>query len=115
MNVINVDKKVEHQTDQIEMVVSLICFLNKIRLSKTEQKALAFYVVYGLKEETDQLLINSKIVPHLESLRNVKSRLCKTGFFRKYTGVYKSYELALDKNFDLNANVIEVVVKIDRS
>jgi hypothetical protein len=114
MNVINVDRKVQSHTDQIELVISILCFLNNIRLSKTHQKVLAYFVVYGLKEKTDDLLINSKIVPHVESLRNVKTKLHKLGFLKRFPGVYNSYELNLNSAFEPN-NIIELRVKIDRS
>lgn len=114
MNVIKIQKKVQTETDQMETVISILCFLNNIRLSKTEHKALAFYVVYGIKEKTDQLLITSKVVPHLDSLRNVKAKLCKLGFFKRYPGVYKSYELNISKDFQAG-NVVNLLIQIDRS
>lgn len=114
MSVINVERKVQSHTDQIMMVISLLCFLNNIKLSKTEQQVLAYYVVYGFKEKTDELIINSEIVPHMYSLRNVKTKLHKTGFLKRYPGLYKTYELDLDKSFQPD-NILELRIKIDRS
>lgn len=114
MNVIKIDKKVDNHTDQIELVISILCFLYNKRLSKTEQKCLAFYVVYGVKEATDEMLIKAEIVPHIDSLRNVKAKLCKTGFLRRFPGVYKSYEVNMDSTFKPD-NVLALLIKIDRS
>jgi len=114
MNLIKIDKKVQTQTDQIELIISILCFLYDKRLSKTEQKCLAFYVVYGIKEKTDELLISSKIVPHIESLRNVKGKLCKLGFIKREPGIYKSYQLNLSKDFQPD-DVLGLLIKIDRS
>jgi len=114
MSVIKIEKKVQNHTDQIEMVISILCFLNNIKLTKTQRKVLAFYVVYGIKEKTDQLIINSKIVPKVDSLRNVKAKLCKLGFLKRYPGVYKSYELAMSKDFE-PGNVVSLLIQIDRS
>lgn len=114
MSVIKIEQKVQSHTDQIEMVISILCFLNNIKLTKTQRKVLAFYVVYGIKEKTDQLIIKSGIVPKVDSLRNVKVKLHKLGFLKRYVGVYKSYELAISKDFQPD-NVVTLLIKIDRS
>lgn len=114
MSIIKITKKVEHHTDQIKMVISILCLLYDKQLSAMQQEVLAFYVVYGITDKTDNLLISSKIVPHKKSLRTVKTRLHKLGFFKRYPGVYKSYELNISKDFKPD-NVLTLLIQIDRS
>ena len=115
MSVIKINKKVDHHTDQIETVISVMCLLEKIHLSKTEKKVLAFFVVYGLKESTEKLLIAGKTVKNLQSLRNIKTKLHNMGFLKRDDdNLYKTYELNMDKSFNLNDEVT-MLIKIDRS
>lgn len=115
MSVVKIKKKVDHHTDQIETVISIICLTEGIHLSKTEKKVLAFFVVYGIKESTEKMLIAGKTVKNLQSLRNIKTKLHNTGFLRRDDdNLYKTYELNLDKDFSLQ-DEITMLIKIDRS
>lgn len=115
MSVVKINKKVAHHTDQIETAISIICLMSDIHLSKTERKVLAFLVVYGIKESTEKLLINGKTVKNLQSLRNIKTKLYKMGFLKRDDdNLYKTYELNLDKDFNLQ-DEITMLLKIDRS
>lgn len=115
MSVVKITKKVDTHTDQIEMAISIICLLGDLHLSKTEKKVLAFFVVYGVKESTEKLLISGKTVKNLQSLRNIKSKLHKMNFLKRDDdNLYKTYELNLSKDFDLQ-DKITMVLNIDRS
>jgi len=114
MNIIRIEKKLQNQTDQVELIISILCFLNGIHLSKTEQKALSFFVVYGMSDKTDQLLVKSNLLPNTGSIRNLKTKLHKFGFLKRIPGVYKSYEVNLSDDFKMDDNVISLVIKTDR-
>lgn len=115
MSVIKINKKVDHHTDQIENVIMIICMLQGIQLSKTEIKVLAFFVVYGLKEQTEKMLIAGKTVKNIQSLRNIKTKLHNLGFLRRDDdNLYKTYELNMAKDFNLEDDEITMLIKIDR-
>lgn len=114
MKFIEITKKTGHKTEQMELVISILCLVNGIHLSKTEVKVLAYYIVHGLKVSTDKLLINSGIIEQ-KPLRNMKTKLTKMGFLKRVDELYNSYELNLSKDFSPNDKTINLVIKIDNS
>lgn len=113
MKVIKIAKKTNHKTQQIELVISILCLVNGIHLSKTDVRVLAYYVVHGIKDSTETLLLNSGITK-LYALRNIKTKLTRLGFLRRTKELYNSYELALNKDFT-NDNTLNIFIKIDNS
>jgi len=114
MKLIEITKKTNKKTDQMELVISVLCILNGIHLSKTEISVLAHYMAFGVKESTDDLLLNSKILNDTSSLRNMKTRLKKLGFLKRTNELYKSYELNTKDNYK-NEDVINMLIKIDNT
>jgi hypothetical protein len=98
----------------MELVISVLCILNGIHLSKTEVSVLAHYMAFGVKETTDDLLLNSKILNDTSSLRNMKTRLKKLGFLKRTNELYKSYELNTKDSYK-NEDVINMLIKIDNT
>lgn len=115
---IEITKKTKHKTEQMELVISVFCILNDVHLSKTEISVLAYYVVFGIKESTDALLINSNII-NKGNLGNLKTKLKKQKFLKRTKELYKTYELNLSKDFNnddiINSNLINLFIKIDNS
>lgn len=74
---------------------------------------MSYFVVHGVKESTDNLLIESGVTKR-DALRNTKSRLVRLGFMKRTKELYSSYELALDKNF-VNDKSIRILIKIDNN
>jgi hypothetical protein len=115
MKIIKINKKTNNKTDKLELVISILCLLNNIHLSKTEVKVLAYYVIYKINEKTDKLLMDSRVVKTLQSLRNIKVRLDKLGFLKRSNDLYKSYEVNLSKDFDAQADETTMLIKIDNT
>lgn len=113
MKQIKLIKKTSHKTEQIEIVISILCMVAGMKLDATDIRVLAYYVVHGLKESTDTLIVNSGVAT-FRRLGNIRSKLLKLGFMKRTKELYKSYELTLDKNFT-NDNEINVLIKIDNS
>jgi hypothetical protein len=113
MKVITMTKKTSHKTEQMELVISILCMVNNIKLSKTDISVLAYYVVHGVKESTDSLLINSGVTK-LGALGNIKVKLMKLGFLKRTKELYKSYELNLSKDFSQDQSM-NLFIKIDNS
>lgn len=114
MKVIKIDKKANNKTDKLELVISILCLLNGVHLSKTDISALAYYVVYKVNEKTDKLLLSSGIIKNVDSLRNVKVRLFKLGFLKKDKELYKTYEVNLSKDFKED-DEIKMIINIDNT
>lgn len=112
--IIEVNKKTKSKTAQMELLISILCFLNEIHLSKTQIKVLAYFVVYGIKQSTDDLLVKSSIVKGYPQLGNIKTDLMNLKFLKRPKDLYKSYELNLTENFK-DANIINLNIKIDNS
>lgn len=110
---LEVIKKTKHKTEQMELIISILCILNGIHLSETATKVLAYYVVYGLKKSTDKLLIDSGITKS-GALGNVKVDLKKLGFLKRTNDLYNSYELATDTDM-ADSNVVSLLIKVDNS
>jgi hypothetical protein len=115
MKVIQITKKTSNKTEQMETLISILCFLNGMHISKTDISVLAHYVIFGIKKATDDLLINSKILRDQIALRNTKSRLTKKGFLKRTKELYKSYELNIDKDFKNGSDDVTVLIKLDNS
>lgn len=115
MKAIKIDKKTNGKTDQLELVISILCLLYDKKLSKTDVKVLAYFIVYKMSEKTDKLLINSKIVRDATRLRNIKVKLKNLGFLKRVKDLYRSYEVALSKDFDVDDNDVRLIIRIDNS
>jgi hypothetical protein len=115
MKVFKLDKKTNSKTHKLELIISILCLFNSIHLSSTDVKVLAYYIVYKISEKTDKLLISSKIVKNINTLRNVKVRLYKLGFLKKDKDLYKTYEVNLSKDFKDFADdeEIKMIINID--
>jgi len=113
MKLIEIKKKTNSKTEQLELVISILCQVSGIHLSKTELSVLAYYINYKISDKTDNLLIGSKIVKDIPSLRNIKTKLNKLGFLKRTKELYKSYEVNLNKDFSVEDNEINLMIKID--
>lgn len=115
MNTIRLEKKVNGKTEQIKLIISLLCKVGEVHLSDTDLSVLAYYVVYKISDKTDALLISSKVVRDMNALRNIKTKLKRLGFLKRNKDMYKSYELAFSKDFDPTDNEIKLILKIDNT
>jgi hypothetical protein len=115
MKLIKIEKKTNGKTEQIKLVLSILCLINGIHLSDTELSVLSYYMVYKISEKTDDLLINSKVVKDISALRNIRTKLKRMGFLKRTKELYKSYELAMSKDFNLEDNQISLAIKIDNT
>lgn len=111
---LKLQSKPASKTECVELIISIICDVNGEHISKTDKRVLSYFIVYGLKESTEKLLIDSKIVTDMPALRNAKSRLMRMKFLRRTETLYKSYELNLNGNLNIDKNM-GIFIKIDNS
>lgn len=90
--IIKVVKKTNSKIEQAKTLLSVFCLLSDIRLSDTDLTVLSYFLVYGAKQETRDLIVKSSIL-NQDSLRNTVSRLNKFGLVKKSL-TSKEYELS---------------------
>ena len=76
---IKIEKKVQGKIEQSKLLISLFCKLSKIKLSDSELTVIAYFMVYKLTEQTEELILKSKILANEKSLENAMSKLRKVG------------------------------------
>lgn len=114
MRALKIEKKTDSKTQQIKLVLSIICLLNNITLSETDYISLAFFIQYKMSHKTDDLIIKSGVVKNMDVLRNVKTRLCKKGFLKRDPKEYKTYDLNMSAGeFNWEDNDIRLIIKLN--
>lgn len=76
---IKIEKKVQGKIEQAKLIISLFCKLSKIKLSETELAVIAYFMVYKLTKQTEELILKSELLANDNSLQNVMSKLRKVG------------------------------------
>ena len=117
MKLVEVVKKTTNKTEQVDLFLNLMCLLNGIYLSDTVRMILVYYVVYGLKQSTDDLIFQSKLVSgkeRIQQLRNIKTQLYRKGFLKRDSTMYRTYDLNLSDEFKLE-DTVNLRIKIVRS
>lgn len=82
MQLVKVVKKTNSKIDQVKTLLSIFCLLSDIKVSKSELMVLAYFVVYGMSDETRERIIVSEILSE-DSVKNTISRLIKFGLIKK--------------------------------
>jgi hypothetical protein len=99
-NMFELTKKVKPKTEKLQVVISIICVINGIKLSATDIRVLVHYMVYGISRDSEIRLFENEIVTGIPQLRTIKCKLHKFGFLRRDANYYKSYSV----NFSMNAS-----------
>lgn len=104
---IKLKKEVRNKADLIKSTLFIYCYVNNIRLSDSELTIMSYFILYGIKKETIDLIIKSKLSSE-DSLKNILSKLRKYGFINR---VNKT-DYVNDK-FKINADgTIAILLKI---
>lgn len=80
---LKITKKTSSKVEQIKTIIKVFCLLSDIKLSDTEVTTFAYFIVYGISQKTNELIIQSKILKSLSSLKNTMSKFRKTGLLLK--------------------------------
>lgn len=106
---IKIEKKVQGKIEQAKLLILLFCKLSNIKLSDSELKVLAYFMVYKLNEQTEDLIIKSEILANKDSLKNTMSKLRKVGLI-----VRKNKQDYINEVLDIQLQpVIGLFIKID--
>lgn len=109
VSLIKIEKKTSGKIDQAKTIISIFCLLSNIRLSDAELTVLGYFVVYGLTEQTKDLIMKSKILATDGSLGNTLSKLRKCGLIKK-----TNKRDILNPSLDMELQpVMGMIIKID--
>ena len=111
---VEVKKRTLSKIDKVKLLITILCLVNEIDISKTEIDVLSYYIVYKVKTETDKLLIDTGVILTNRTLSNVKSKLLKKGFLKRSKDYYNSYDLNMDHTFSAD-DKINLLIKIDNT
>lgn len=112
MQLVKIIKKTSNKIEQAKVIIAIFCLLSEIKLSDNELTVLAYFMVYGIKAETDELIIKSQIHTPF-SLNNTKSKLKRFGLIKKNTQS-RQYQINDKLGVKPEAN-IGMLIKIDNS
>lgn len=74
MQVLRLKRKTESKIELATLLINAYCLVHKIKLNETEALILSYFMIYGFKKTTKDLIINSKILTY-NSLANCITRL----------------------------------------
>lgn len=90
-------RKTKTKVDQYKVLIQIMCMMNDVKISDTYMTVLAYFMHYGMSEETDAFIMESNMFKSSQQLRNCKDQLMKAGFLTR-GDMYKTYELNMDKS-----------------
>lgn len=83
MQVIKLRKKTANSIDLVTDVITIYCYLSNIKVNKTEKQVLAYFIKYGIRKSTKDMIIRSQILATYGSLENTMTRLRKMSLIVK--------------------------------
>lgn len=112
MQLVRIIKKTSNKIDQAKVIIAIFCLLSEIKLSDTELTVLAYFMVYGMNPETDELIVKSRLHTPF-SLNNTKSKLTRFGLIKKNQSTKKHQ---INERLSVKPeNQIGMLIKIDNS
>jgi len=111
MQLVKINKKTNSKVEQAKCLVSTYCLLSSIKLSDTDLTVLAYFMVYKINQGTKDLILKSKILQSIDSLKNSMSKLTGVGLIKKST-TNKEYLINDSLNVNLDS-VVALLIKID--
>lgn len=83
MQVLKMRRKTESKIELASLLLSVYCLIDKIKLNETERTVMAYFMVYGIKKSTKDLILKSLILKTYNSLENCLTKLRKSGLIIK--------------------------------
>ena len=79
MQVLKLKKQTDNNMDIVITIVTIYCYVKNIKINRTELTILAYFIKYGIKKSTKDIILRSKILECAGSLENTLSKLRKLG------------------------------------
>ena len=83
MKVLRMRRKTESKTQVAQLLLTVYCAMSDIKLNETEKTVMAYFMVYGFKKSTKELILRSMILRSYNSLENTLTKLRKVGLVIK--------------------------------
>src|ERR1019366_5925633 len=111
MQLIKINKKTNNKIEQAKALISVYCLLSSIKLSNTDITVLSYFMVHKINSITKDLILRSKILQSMDSVKNTMSKLKSVGLIKK-SATNKEYLIndALNVNLD---SIVALLIKID--
>lgn len=113
MQLIKINKKTNNKIEQAKTLVSVYCLLSSIKLSDTDLTVLSYFMVYKINQTTKDLILKSKILQSIDSLKNSMSKLTRVGLIKKAV-INDNKEYLVNDSLNVNLDsVVALLIKID--
>lgn len=103
-SLIKMQKKVSSKIEFAKRVVQICACFNDIKLSETEITVLAYFMVYGVNQQSKNLIVSSTVCKNLANIKTIMVKLKKLNFIYKDDLNGKVY-VAKVLNVELNSSV----------
>lgn len=103
-SLVKVNKTHKTKMEMATQLVKIFCALKNVHLSETQTTVLVYFMLYGINNETKDLIINSKICKNRNVVKGNMVALRKAGFIYKDDLNDKNY-VAEELSFNLTSTV----------
>lgn len=79
MQVLRMRRKTQSKIELATLMLTIYCLLSDIKINNTERTVMAYFMVYGFKKATKDLILRSMILKSYNSLENTLTKLRKMG------------------------------------
>lgn len=81
--VVKMQKQVSTKLDLAIAIINITMCFNNIHLSETETTLLAYFMVYGVNNQTKDLIVKSKVCKNIANVKTIMVKLKKLGVIYK--------------------------------
>ena len=87
-SLIKIAKKVTTKIELAKNVINIFTCFNDIKLSETETTVLAYFMVYGINQQTKNLIVKSGVCKNTNNIKTIMVKLKKLNLIFKddFTG-----------------------------
>lgn len=110
MKVLKLTKKTESKIELANLLLNIYCELANIKCPKTEMTIMSYFMVYGVKKSTKELIIRSQILKTRGSLENSMSKLRSLGLLE--TVEDEGTKIIPQLNFTVD-NTMGIIIKLE--
>jgi hypothetical protein len=75
--IIKLEKSISSKLDQAKCLLKVYCAFMDIKLSKSEEDVMCFFMIYGINKKTKDMIIDSHILKGQNSVANSITELSK--------------------------------------
>lgn len=83
VSLVKMQKAVSTKVELAKNVIRISLCFNDIKLSETEMTVLAYFMVYGVNQQSKNLLIKSEVCKNLPNIKTIMVKLKKLGLIYK--------------------------------